>query len=93
MLSIKPITIWIKPITIWEGNGVKRTIESVQGMASFLAGAWPGDRSATTYRDALEACLAALEGRGTASQARAAISKAAKAAKIFWRHDPLFKGH
>lgn len=72
----------IEPVAIWEEGHIKRTINSVEGAARCLTKGWPGDRSARSYIAACTACLAALEGTGTAVEARAAIVRAAKNAGI-----------
>jgi hypothetical protein len=72
----------IDPISIRESNGIKRVLTSVEGASRFLTQAWPGDKQRPTYFAALRACLAALEGTGTADQARAAIVEAASDADV-----------
>lgn len=72
----------IEPIVIWEKGHIRRTLNSVEGAARCLTEGWPGDRKIKSYRAALVACLAALEGVATADEARAAVVKAGKHAGI-----------
>lgn len=72
----------IEPVAIWEEGHARRVLNTVEGAARCLTEGWPGDRDSRSYRAACKACLAALEGSGTAVQARAAIVKAAEDAGI-----------
>jgi hypothetical protein len=72
----------IDPISIWESNGTKRVLTSLEGASRFFMDGWPGERDRPTYREAVRACLAALVGKGSTEEARAAIVEAASAAGI-----------
>lgn len=65
------------PIAIREKGDVRRMLSTVEGAARCLAIGWSGDRTLPSYFAACRAGLAALEGRGTAAQVRAAIVRAA----------------
>jgi hypothetical protein len=71
----------IEPVAIWEGCA-QRILNTVEEASRYLAEDWPGDRNATSYSVACEACLAAFEDNATADQARPAIIKAARDAGI-----------
>lgn len=72
----------IEPVAIWEEGHIRRTLNTVEGAARCLTERWPGDRALKSYAAACKACLAALEGSGTAAKARAAVVKAAEDAGI-----------
>jgi hypothetical protein len=70
--------VQIEPIYLWDGY-TSRGIIDVEGASRFLVQKWPeGERRGRAYRDAIRACMAALEGNGTAEAAREAVLSAAE---------------
>lgn len=69
--------LWFDPPVSVEGDrpGLTIVVSSVERAAEQLL-TWPADRPA--HRVAAEACMAAMEGRGSAAAARAAFVAAAK---------------
>lgn len=68
------------PVAVWEGNAVRRTLTSVEDAALFLLHRWPPrDKGRIAAQIAV---LAALEGKGTVEDARAAFVEAAERAGV-----------
>lgn len=73
-------------VSVWETATASRGLTDVEGAARWLLERWPaGVRKPRSYRPALEASLAALDGSGTVAGARAALVKAADDADILDR--------
>ncbi|HWJ71933.1 MAG TPA: DUF982 domain-containing protein [Kaistia sp.] len=70
-------------VSVWETASASRGLTDVEGAARWLLERWPeGVRRPRSYRPALRACLAALDGEGTVDAARSALIKAAADADI-----------
>lgn len=67
-----------QPITVFEAPAARRRLRSVEEAARWMLERWPGEKPLA----AQEACLAALEGRGTVGEARMAVTAAAERAGI-----------
>ncbi|GMB80553.1 DUF982 domain-containing protein [Shinella zoogloeoides] len=76
---------WEKPVTFeTQKLGVYRTIASTEEAARALLTDWPV-HSGHAFMKAQKVCLAVLEGRKKAADARAAFLKAAEEANVFVR--------
>lgn len=65
-------------VSVQVRTGRIRSIGSVREAAEVLLTAWPEGPETRKRRAAREACLRALEGTGTAAQARRALESVAK---------------
>ncbi|SHE69026.1 Protein of unknown function [Kaistia soli DSM 19436] len=73
-------------VSVWETATASRGLTDVEGAAHWLLERWPAKvRRPRSYRPALKACLAALDGSGTVDRARSALVKAAADADILDR--------
>lgn len=73
-------------VSIFETSSATRGLTDVEGAARWLLERWPEKvRRPRSYRPALKACLAALEGGGTVENARAAVVRVARDADILDR--------
>ncbi|MBF9233970.1 DUF982 domain-containing protein [Microvirga alba] len=71
-----PVKLWLKADKAW-------AVTRVALAAEILLFDWPKEaRGTAKHRAAREACLACLEGKGTAEQVRSALEAAAKEAGI-----------
>jgi hypothetical protein len=68
--------------------GAMRAVRSVADAAEMLVAGWPKEGRSPLYREALEACYAALDGSGSAKKARAAFIAAAGEVRLFVRDHP-----
>lgn len=74
----------IAPLWIIAGLGIRQHLRTVEQLGRYLLERWPEASVGTPkHRKAREACLAALEGRGTASAARTTFRRAAEEAGIW----------
>jgi penicillin V acylase-like amidase (Ntn superfamily) len=73
----------MEPVAVWEGIAVRRTLNAVEDVALFLLHQWPErHRGKKKHIKAQMAVLAALEGKNTVEEARAAFIAAAEQAKV-----------
>ena len=73
----------MEPVSVWEGIGARRLLTSIEDAALFLLYQWPPQyRGKKLHIRAQIAVLAALDGSGTADDARAAFVAAAEQAKV-----------
>ena len=75
-----------RPLTVETRPGQYRTLWTVEDAAGhLLSKEWPAGNHGKTKHLALRACLEALEGKGTAEQARKCFLEAAFEAGVFVR--------
>jgi hypothetical protein len=73
----------MEPVAVWEGIQVRRLLTSIEDAELFLVHQWPSQyRGKKLHLRAQIAVLAALDGSGTADEARTAFVAAAEQAKV-----------
>jgi hypothetical protein len=73
--------LWFDDVRIWIGGSTELTVNSVQQAARVLYEEWPEEFvGSALYRNAALACIAAVDGHGTADEAREAFAAAAREA-------------
>ncbi|CAN5482123.1 hypothetical protein BH10PSE7_BH10PSE7_15620 [soil metagenome] len=67
-----------EPVVVFEAPRSRRELRDVESASRWLVEKWPKPKHRKHFKIAAGTCLAALEGRVTAAEARAAFAAAAE---------------